>query len=176
MFNCSGYSSKQVNMGPSKPTSTFKKILTRGRSLLQRAASQESQETAPQEQERVTTEPMPCSSRDREESPEPVARPISHENEARPILQMVDARQMQDNLMGMTEDRFDRMERELTVSSKKLSKRVKRKLERSTKNLVNRENREQYDFAIGLLEQVEELESLRERGENGRKMKNTLWT
>ena len=143
---------------------------------MQRAAPQESQETASQEQERVTLEPepIPCSSRDREESMEPVARPASQENESRPIIQMVDARQMQENLMGRMEERLDRMEREMTVSSKKLSKRVKRKLERSTKNLVNRENREQYDFAIGLLEQVEELESLRERGEYGRKMKNTL--
>ena len=128
---------------------------------MQRAASQESQETASQEQERVTLKPEPilCSSRDREESMEPVARPASQENESRPIIQMVDARQMQENLMGRMEERLDRMEREMTVSSKKLSKRVKRKLERSTKNLVNRENREQYDFAIGLLEQVEELKN-----------------
>ena len=75
---------------------------------MQRAASQESQETASQDQERVTTEPEPilCSSRDRGESMEPVARSTSHENESRPITQMVDARQMQENLIGRMEERF----------------------------------------------------------------------
>ena len=118
---------------------------------MQRAASQESQETTSQEQERVTSKPeqILCSSRDREESMEPVARPTSHENEARSIIQMVDARQMQENLMGRMEERLDRIEREMTVSSKKLSKRVKRKLERSTKNLVNRENREDMILLLG---------------------------
>ena len=151
------------------PTKTFvKKIITRGRSLLS------GQDEGLSTQSENVPDPEVHVGRDvhaeREEE-------VEHTNEpqpARQVIQMVDVGQLQNNLMGMFEERFNDMSRDIATRSKKLAKKVDKKLQSRTKSIANRENREQYEFNVGILEHLEELETMRDMEGVGRRVTNKI--
>ena len=151
------------------PTKTFvKKIITRGRSLLsgQDEGSSTQSENVPDPEVHVGRDVHA----EREEE-------VEHTNEpqpARQVIQMVDVGQLQNNLMGMFEERFNDMSRDIATRSKKLAKKVDKKLQSRTKSIANRENREQYEFNVGILEHLEELETMRDMEGVGRRVTNKI--
>ena len=107
---------------------------------------------------------------EREEDDEPTNEPQT----ARQVIQMVDVEQLQNNLMGMFKERFNDMSRDIATRSKKLAKKVDKKLQSRTKSIANRENREQYEFNVGILEHLEELETMRDMEGVGRRVTNKI--
>ena len=66
------------------------------------------------------------------------------------------------------------MSRDIATRSKKLAKKVDKKLQSRTKSIANRENREQYEFNVGILEHLEELETMRDMEGVGRRVTNKI--
>ena len=86
---------------------------------------------------------------------------------------MVDVEHLQNNLWTCLKKNLT-IWREIATRSKKLALKVDKNLQSRTKAFANRENREQHDFNVGILEHLEELEIMRDMEGVERRARNKI--